>query len=78
VQGYSAPPLYVRPVTRSLAIPPAGPSSHDAPPEPRAAQALPPEIRIPTPPPIDLERLTEDVYHHLQRRMRIERERRGL
>jgi hypothetical protein len=63
---------------RSFAIPPAVPSPHDAPPVPRAAQSLPPEVRTPPAPPVDLERLTEDVYHHLQRRMRIERERRGL
>jgi hypothetical protein len=35
-------------------------------------------VQAVTPPPIDIGRLSEDVYHHIQRRMRIERERRGL
>jgi hypothetical protein len=30
------------------------------------------------PAPIDVGRLSEDVYRHIQRRIRIERERRGL
>jgi hypothetical protein len=31
-----------------------------------------------TPPQIDLGRLSEDVYQYIQRKLRIERERRGL
>jgi hypothetical protein len=67
-------PLYAQPVARNL-------SSATAP----AAPQMAPEIRPAAPsqvqavqPPVDLQRLSEDVYQHIQRRIRIERERRGL
>jgi hypothetical protein len=66
------PPLYALPVPRSFAAQQQAPVAPTlvAPP----VMPSPP----PAPPPIDVARLTEDVYHHLQRRIRIERERRGL
>jgi hypothetical protein len=34
-------------------------------------------MRPPIPPTIDVARLSDEVYRHIQRRVRIERERRG-
>jgi hypothetical protein len=48
-------------------------------PEPDQRAAVPPRRQAPTTSPqIDLGRLSEDVYQHIQRKIRIERERRGL
>jgi hypothetical protein len=66
-------PLYPQPVPRSFAAPPRQ--------APAAPTVVAPPVMpspAPAPPTIDVGRLTEDVYHHLQRRIRIERERRGL
>lgn len=66
------PSMYSAPATRTLAV------------QPRAAahEAVAPAVSIahpvaPPQPPIDVRRLSEDVYHHIQRRIRIDRERRG-
>jgi hypothetical protein len=69
--------LYALPVARSFSNPPVATTAQTAPPpEPRPA---PPMSRTQAvQPQIDVARLSEDVYQHIQRRMRIERERRGL
>jgi hypothetical protein len=67
------PPLYANQVPRNFA---AHPQQAPAAPAVVAPPVMPPSP--PAPPPIDVARLSEDVYHHLQRRIRIERERRGL
>ena len=66
-------PLYSQPVPRSFA---AHPQQAPVSPTVVTPPVMPPPP--PAPPQIDVARLTEDVYHHLQRRVRIERERRGL
>ena len=71
-------PLYTQPVARAFAsqptpaaAPPPTPAIQRAePPSPVRAQQMQPQI--------DIGRLTEDVYQHMQRKIRIERERRGL
>ena len=67
-------PLYAQPAARNL-------SSATAPVAPQMAPeirpAAPPQVQA-VQPPFDLQRLSEDVYQHIQRRIRIERERRGL
>lgn len=71
-------PLYAQPAARSFANYPAATTAQQAPaPEQRAAPSPPAHVQA-LQPQIDLERLTEDVYQHLQRKIRIERERRGL
>jgi hypothetical protein len=66
-------PLYSQPVPRRFT---AQPQPAPVAPTVVTAPVTPPPPA--SPPPIDVARLTEDVYHHLQRRIRIERERRGL
>ena len=75
--GVERSTLYAQPASRSLAVAPAGAQAPPASPEPRSMQAPPPPVPSP-PPPIDVGQLSEDVYQHIQRRIRIERERRGL
>ena len=69
-------PLYAQPATRDfasqLATAPIPPTQM----EPRSAPA--PSLAVTPQPPIDLGRLGEDVYQYIQRKVRIERERRGL
>jgi hypothetical protein len=73
---HERPSLYAQPATRSFAAPAATPAQA-APPEPRSTQLPAPPVQA-LPPAIDVGRLSEDVYQHIQRRIRIERERRGL
>jgi hypothetical protein len=44
---------------------------------PRRPAPAPPSI-APAAPPIDIAKLSDEVYRHIQRTLRIERERRGL
>jgi hypothetical protein len=65
-------PLFSQPAARSLAVPSAPAAAAPAPVLP------PPPVPQQPAPQIDVARLTEDVYQNLRRRIRIERERRGL
>jgi hypothetical protein len=70
--------LYAQPVGRSFANHPAATTVQQAPtPEQRSASPSPAHVQA-LQPQIDLGRLSEDVYQHIQRKIRIERERRGL
>lgn len=69
--------LYAQPASRSLAVAPVAAQAQPAPPEPRSTPVPAPPVQM-LPPPIDVGQLSEDVYQHIQRRIRIERERRGL
>lgn len=69
--------LYAQPAARSLAVAPAASPAQPAPPEPRSTERSAPPVQA-LPPAIDVGQLSEDVYQHIQRRIRIERERRGL
>jgi hypothetical protein len=78
VQAGARAPLYAHPVGRSfaahrgeIATPPSSQQMSGA--STRAA-APPAPLVVPQ---IDVERLSEDVYRHIQRKVRIERERRG-
>jgi hypothetical protein len=76
------PVLYAQPASRSFAAPPTVDTGHRAPPT-ATPPPPPPPPSVPRPAPalhtqIDVPRLTEEVYRHLQRKIRIERERRGL
>jgi hypothetical protein len=74
--------LYAHPATRDFA------SQHAAAPAPQTPMVEPrpapssPSVTVTSSqssqPPIDLGRLGEDVYQYIQRKVRIERERRGL
>ena len=71
-------PLYSQPVARSFALAPAATAAPAAPtPVPTSALRPPPPREV-VQPAIDVERLSEDVYRHMQRKIRIERERRGF
>ena len=77
VEGMRSP-LYAQPAARSFANHPAVTTAQQAPaPEQRSAQSPPAHAQA-LQPQIDLGRLSEDVYQHIQRKIRIERERRGL
>jgi hypothetical protein len=70
--------LFTQPVDRQFAQPPPiGPPTsapiHESRPQPDPAPR--PTVVAPA---VDVARLSEDVYQHIQRRIRIERERRGL
>lgn len=70
--------LFTQPVDRQFAQPPpigptTSPPVHELRPQP--APAPRPTVVAPA---VDVARLSEDVYQHIQRRIRIERERRGL
>jgi hypothetical protein len=76
-EGAARVPLFAQPAMRSLATPPAASATIPAAPGPAVAahttSPLPPLL----PPQIDVERLSDEVYRHIQRKVRIERERRG-
>ena len=77
VEGMRSP-LYAQPAARSFANHPAATTAQQAPaPERRTAPPPPAHVQA-LQPQIDLGRLSEDVYQHIQRKIRIERERRGL
>ncbi|MDQ3773294.1 MAG: hypothetical protein M3461_02400 [Pseudomonadota bacterium] len=77
VEGMRSP-LYAQPAARSFANHPAVTTAQQAPaPEQRSAPSPPAHVQA-LQPQIDLGRLSEDVYQHIQRKIRIERERRGL
>jgi hypothetical protein len=69
--------LFARAVTRDFAMPPAAAVPLSAPVVERPSATVP-SMAPPSHPPIDLGRLSEDVYQYIQRKARIERERRGL
>jgi hypothetical protein len=70
-------PLFAQPAMRNLATPPA--SSAAVPATPGTEVTAQPTSPAPAllPPQIDVERLSDEVYRHIQRKVRIERERRG-
>jgi hypothetical protein len=71
---------FPRPVSRTFAMPaPDRPATGSQPhPVASAPTASSPAPRPAAQPPLDVARLSEDVYRHIQRRLRIERERQGL
>lgn len=76
--GDARAPLYAQPVARSFALPPAATTAPAAPSSAPAVELRPPPQRDVVQPAIDLGQLSEDVYQYIQRKVRIERERRGL
>jgi len=58
--------------SQPMSVPSAQPQSKETSP-PR-----PPAVVQPPPPQLDIGRLSDEVYRHIQRKIRIERERRGL
>lgn len=72
----SRPTAYEQPAPRTLLHPSAdrttGPSSS----QPEAPMSALPARSVPAAPPIDVARLSDEVYRQIQRRVRIERERR--
>jgi hypothetical protein len=73
--------LYTQPAPRTFVNPPATSAPERSQPheqEPaRAARAATPVIQ-PVQPQLDMNRLSDEVYRHIQRKLRVERERRGL
>ena len=71
-------PLYAQSVSRTFAAQPqhgdaAQVQTHHQPPPPPA------RVSAPTPPPpLDIARLSDEVYRHIQQKIRVDRERRGL
>jgi hypothetical protein len=79
-EGRLAPAtLYTQPVARNFVTQPA----HDETGSQSQVRTIPsasPQINTPTQqqPSLDIGRLTDEVYRHIQRKIRVERERRGL
>jgi hypothetical protein len=71
-------PLYAQPVARSFARPTAATTAPAAPTSAATFELRPPLQREAVHPAVDLGQLSEDVYQYIQRKVRIERERRGL
>jgi hypothetical protein len=69
--------LYEQSAWLNLAQPAAGSAGQLPTPEPPAAVRPPTSVR-PLQPQLDIGRLSEEVYRHIQRKIRIERERRGM
>jgi len=69
----SRAPLYADVVARKLASPPPPVTAPVSP-----VRAQPAAAAAPPAPALDVAKLSEDVYRHIERRVRIERERRGL
>ena len=78
VVGETRSRLYAQPAVRSFAVHPAVDTPKPATVTAEQRPVPPPPVAAAVQPQIDLARLTEDVYHHIQRKIRIERERRGL
>lgn len=72
-------PLYAHSVSRTFA---AHPQHGDAAQPSTQHQPTPPPARVSTPAPpqlpLDIARLSDEVYRHIQRKIRVDRERRGL
>ena len=72
------PRLYALPAWRNFVSAPAN-SQNKAPSSQEKASPAPQFSNVPPPPPpLDIGRLSEEVYRHIQRKIRVERERRGL
>jgi hypothetical protein len=69
--------LYATPASRSLAHQSAAPAEPPRVPDPRPAPGAADREQAPQPP-LDIARLSDDVYRHIQKKIRIDRERRGL
>lgn len=71
-------PLYAQSVSRTFA---AQPQHGDAAQPQTHHQSTPPPVRVSAPappPPLDIARLSDAVYRHIQQKIRVDRERRGL
>jgi len=74
------PRLYTQPVTRNFATQPARDETGGSQSQVQTISAASPPTSIPAQqqPSFDIGRLTDEVYRHIQRKIRVERERRGL
>jgi hypothetical protein len=72
-------PLYTQPVARNFVTQPARDETGSQS-QVRTMPSASPQTNISTQqqPPLDIGRLTDEVYRHIQRKIRVERERRGL
>ncbi len=76
--GTPLPRLYALPARRNFVSTPAN-SQDKAPSSQEKASPAPQLSNVPPPPPpLDIGRVSEEVYRHIQRKIRVERERRGL
>ena len=71
----SRAPLYSQAASRNFANPPAPGATQQAPVRNEQRTVA---VSSPSAPALDIAQLSDDVYRHIERRLRIERERRGL
>lgn len=76
--GGARSPLYAQSARLNLANPPAHSAAEHLQSREKSSPAPPRASVLAAQPPLDMARLSEEVYRHIQRKIRIERERRGL
>ena len=70
--------LFAQSASLNLASPPAAGSAARSEPQEQTSISRLPAVVEPAQPQLDIGRLSDEVYRHIQKKIRVERERRGM